>query len=168
MSIRDRRSGGRTEFTMEDEDKILRWLMYHHPEKTNWKSRSIYQELVRVIVLSPSNDVDPRLFDRMYEGLLTTSIRPCISVRPLQQETSRVGRPTYPAIVARTRSEALRCILCPERAIRWQKCRAGQATSDEGRESGECRDWRDWWGKGRGGEGGICTILDAGQGQGNG
>ncbi|KAH8084157.1 hypothetical protein HD553DRAFT_335556 [Filobasidium floriforme] len=38
-------SGGRTEFTMEDEDKILRWLMYHHPEKTNWKSRSIYQEL---------------------------------------------------------------------------------------------------------------------------
>jgi hypothetical protein len=55
MSVHAHRPGGRTEFTMEDEDKILRWLMYHHPEKTNWKSRSIYQELVRATVLSPSN-----------------------------------------------------------------------------------------------------------------
>ena len=46
--VRYRRpAGGRTEFTEKDEDNILRWLVYHHPQKTNWKSIAIYKELVR-------------------------------------------------------------------------------------------------------------------------
>jgi hypothetical protein len=40
-----RLAGGRTDFTESDDDKILRWLMYHHPHKTNWKSVAIYREL---------------------------------------------------------------------------------------------------------------------------